>query len=437
MARARLARVPRGRAGGPAALNRPLRRWLVAELRRLRPAVAASAARCRADRYRKHFGAFGHACLLLFHGLGGGRSLRQSYAALADCPSLLAFSGLAAPDGGPGVSFSQVAASSTSRPAALLAGLVPALAERVRRLGGAARAGLPPDLRVLDSTVLRLGLRRAPRLARGTGSPRVSGVRVQVGYTPALDLPEHLLATDTRTNDAQGLGAAILGDPARLAALRGWTLAVDLGYYSHRRFARLLRAGVHLVSRLHPQAAVRAAQDRPVQPPLAALPAGRVAVLADRRVLIGSPNNRAGAPLPPLRLVIARVEPRPAAARRGAGPVEYRLLTDRWDVAAGEVVQLYLWRWEVELFPRWLESHAHLPRLLGYSRNAVELTVWLAVVVHLLALLAAHALGLGRRSPALLARLAWALAHLTADLAAAAPTAHRLTLPGWPPLPDG
>ena len=97
--------------------NRALRRWLARELAQLRPAIAASAAACDAERYRKHFDAYAHACLLLFHGLSGGPSLRQSYATVAACPSWAALSGLATDrEGTLAVSFSHFAASNTSRP---------------------------------------------------------------------------------------------------------------------------------------------------------------------------------------------------------------------------------------------------------------------------------------------------------------------------------
>jgi Transposase DDE domain len=397
--------------------HRALRRWLAGELPQLRPAVAASAAACGAERYRKHFDSYAHTCVLLFHGLAGSPSLRQSYAAFAVCPGLVALSGLGgAAEERLRVSRSQLIASNTSRPPAFLGGLLPGLVARVRRLDRPAQRALPPDLHLLDSTFLRLSLRLAPWLGLSARTKR-PGVCVQVQYAPARDLPEHILITDAHTTDVKGLDQALLDDPARLAALHDQTLVLDLGYYSHARFARLRRAGVHFISRLHPQAAYRVEEDRPVQAPLPGLEGGRISVLRG------------------LRLVTARVAPTPAAARQGHQPVVYRLLTDRWDLSAAEVVQLYLWRWEIELFFRWLKSHIRLPRLLGTSPPAVELSVWLALVVHLVAVLAAHALGYPRRSPALLRQLPFALAQLTrADVAALAPSVWQLALP-FPGLP--
>ena len=430
MPRAAAFSVPRSATPYQPALNGALRRWLARELRRLRPAVQASTAACRGERYRKHFDGVQHAALLLFHGLSGLPSLRQSYGAFAACPGLVAASGLGAPGRELGVSFSQYAASNTTRPAAFVSGLVPALAARVRQQPRAAGSLPPADLQVMDSTFVRVALHYGWLPSRGGAD--VPGVRVHVPYTPAWDLPEHVIVTDTRTTDGQAFDQTLVDDPARLAALRGRTVAIDLGYYRHVRFGRLRAAEVHFVCRRHPQAQLTVEAELPVPVPLPGSPPGRITVQRDQRVTLGSPNNRRGAVLPGLRLVTATVTPQPRAARRGAPPVVYEVLTDRWDLAAHEVVQLYLWRWQVELFFRWLKRYVHLIYLLGYSRNAVELTVTLALLVHLLTVLAAHALGWGRRSPALRTRLGWLLGQLTAaELAPAAPAAWQLPLPGW------
>ena len=441
MARALPSTIPCRPAGGPGGPNRRLRRWLVEELRRLAPVIAQSATRCRADRYRKHFAAFAHACLLLFHGLSGGLSLRQSYAAFGLCAGLVALSGLGGPaeaeaeaeaDERLGVSFSQFAASNTSRPAAFLGGLVPALLRRLRQLGHDPDLPYPLELCLLDSTFVRLGAGLAGRWLPAALPHEKRGVLIQVQYRPALDLPDHLLITPTPTNDCLGLDAAVLDDADRLADLAGRTLVFDLGYYSHARFARLRAAGVHWVVPLHAQARATTDADRLVQPAFPGWAPARITVLADQRVTLGSATNRAGAVLPGVRVVTAEVLPQPAADRRGAPPQRYTLLTDRWDLAAAAVVQLYLWRWQIELFFKWLKSHLHLGRLLGASANAVELSVWLAVILHLLTLLAARALGYARRSPTLLARLRLLLPLLTAaDLIAAAAPPQQLPLPGW------
>jgi hypothetical protein len=416
-------------------LNRRLRRWLSRELVVLRPVVEASAGRCRAEHGRKHFTSYQRVCLLLFHGLAARRSLRQSYEQFAACPGLVAASGLGVAGDSErlGVSYSQVAASNGTRPAALLVGVVEHLAHRLRR-AGAARPGGDPllgSLVIQDSTFLRLSLRLAgwlPPLAR----PRLSGVRVQVWLHPGLDLPEVIDLTSVKLNDHLSWDRSVLGDPARLAALAGRTLVVDLGYYRHTAFRDLVAAGVHVVTRCYPTTTLTVEAAHPIQPPLPDLDGGRITIASDERVTLGTPATRTGVLLTGWRRITADVTPRLRSGHRSPAPRRYEILTDRWDLAAAEVVQVYLWRWQIELFFRWLKHHLHLPHLLGHSENAVELSVWLAILVHLLALLAARALGLPSRSPLLLARLTGALIHLDpARDADPPPTARQLPLPGF------
>jgi hypothetical protein len=396
---------------------------------RLRRGIMRSAAASRADRYRKHFGSFSHAYFLLYHGLSGGESLHQTYDVFIENPDMADRAGFSVLDEKRlSVSFSQLADSNTTRPAAFLSGLIPELTAEVRAAGQTDALPMPLDLRVLDSTFLRISMKLAPWVSRSTRSTRKSGVRIQVEYTPALDLPECFLVT-TDPNDCNGMDQLILDDPVRLAAPRDQTLVVDLGYYAHRRLAKLLLADVHWVTRRHPQAKIQVEADLPVQLPLDGIGGQRITVLSDQRVTVGSSSNRYGKVLQGLRLVKARVQPLPKAAKQGAEPVVYELLTDRWDLEAAEVVQLYLWRWQIELFFRWLKSHVHLLRLLGYSRNAVELTVALSIVIHLLTTLAKQALGRKRRSPALLRRMASAFGKVSTTDIDDPPQTQQLSLP--------
>jgi Transposase DDE domain len=440
MARARARRIPpAGRAQQPH-LTRRVRRWLAGELRRLLPRLRDSAEACQADAGRRHFTAVGHACLLLFHGLSGSPSLEQSHARFASCAGLARLSGLAVLDDQGevdpdllGVSYSHFALSNTTRPAQFLAGIVPDLVARVRAAGALPEVPFPLELVTLDSTFLRLSLALSPWLPCSHRHD-IPGQRLQVLFRPAADLPEGILLHTTRTNDCQGLDQLILDDPQRLASLRDLTLAMDLGYYSHARFARLLAAGVHFVSRLQAQATVVVEADLEVQATWPELPPGRIRVLSDQRISLGSPTNRHGTVLAGLRLVRAEVAPTAAAARQGALPVVYTLVTDRFDLPAELVAWFYVWRWQIELFFRWLKVHLRLTRPLGRSPNAVELSIWLVLIVQLLTVLALRALDVPRRSPLFRCRLADAVIALTwADLTE--PVTTQLAFPNW--LLDG
>lgn len=430
MPRALAPRITQSASSGQPSINRRLRRWLGALLPRVCQEVERSAESCGAELYRKHFHSVAHACLLLFHALSGSRSPSQSYAAFHSCKALLTFSGLADsedPEGERlGVSFSQFADSNTTRPAAFLAGIIPFLIEQIRRSGSCGQ--IPPSLHILDSTFLRVCLSLAPWLPSNNRLD-VPGVRAHVQYAPGPDLPERTLITDQRTSDKKGFDELILDDPRRLEELRDHTLVVDLGYYAHRRFERLMEAGVHFVSPLHTNACFHAVESLPIQGCLPAMESARIHLVSDERGSLGRVKN--GSHLSGVRLVTAWVSPLPRASRQeGSRTILYQVITDRFDLSAEEVIQAYLWRWQIELFFRWLKSQIGMVQLLGYSRNAMELTVYLAIVLHLLTVLAARSAGMVRRSSALLNRLGTIIISLSPrELSQPKPSAYQPALP--------
>ena len=61
-----------------------------------------------------------------------------------------------------------------------------------------------------------------------------------------------------------------------------------------------------------------------------------------------------------------------------------RLITSLLDVPARVVAQLYRYRWQIELFFRWLKVHAHFAHLVSRSRNGMTLGFHVAVIATLL-----------------------------------------------------
>jgi hypothetical protein len=337
--------------------------------------VLRAAATPGADRYRKHFTAQAHLWVLLLHVLWGSRSLRITAALLAGLDRWWQQWGMAS-----SISFSQLARSSTSRPSACaetLATLVLALARR--------QAAPDPTWRLLqrtvalDSTFLRLSSQLSPWSVCGRFP---GGVRVQTMLEVGRHIPARLWLTGVETNDHTALWQQ------DLRPWRGWTLLMDRGYYGHQQLVRLLDAGVHLVMRGSDQAHYQVLTRHAI--PAAPTPDGDV-LLSDETVLLGSPNNRRGAVVAGLRLIQSR-------NRRGE---VWRVLTDRHDLTATEVVQLYRKRWQIELFYRWLKHQLGLIRPLGRSRAAVWLTVLIVLVVALLAVV------LDQRRPPGMSRVAW------------------------------
>ena len=331
--------------------------------RLLTPLVTAAATTPGADRYRKSFPAHAHLWILLRHVLTGGDSLRQTHAALAVDDAELMRLGLPQ-----GISRSQLARSSTSRPAACAEVLFAAIVQLARR-----HAPTDPAWRRLtkvqavDRTLLSLSLQRSPGSRHGGHAP---GVRIQTGLDRAGVIPRDLRLTLADVHDRRALAERDLTD------LAGWTLLIDLGYYAHKLFARLRAAQVSFVCRLHAPATYRVTATHPLDPTPTA--DGDV-IVADETITLGRPNHRKGAVLPQMRLVTSR----------NAAGTEHRFVTDRHDLTAATVVALFRKRWQIELCCRWLKDHLKALHPFGPSREAVWRTVLICAIVAILAMLAA------------------------------------------------
>ena len=46
--------------------------------------------------------------------------------------------------------------------------------------------------------------------------------------------------------------------------------------------------------------------------------------------------------------------------------------------------QLYRYRWQVELFFKWIKQHLRIKSFFGTSENAVKTQIWIAVTVYVL-----------------------------------------------------
>jgi Transposase DDE domain/Domain of unknown function (DUF4372) len=68
--------------------------------------------------------------------------------------------------------------------------------------------------------------------------------------------------------------------------------------------------------------------------------------------------------------------------------VEYVYLSDRIDLSALSIAQIYRQRWQIELFFKWLKQNLNIQHFFGNSENAVKSQVWIAICVYLAAVMA-------------------------------------------------
>jgi IS4 transposase len=59
-------------------------------------------------------------------------------------------------------------------------------------------------------------------------------------------------------------------------------------------------------------------------------------------------------------------------------------LTNNFVLPALTIAKLYKFRWQVELFFKWIKQHLRIKAFFGTSENAVKAQIWSAVCVYVL-----------------------------------------------------
>jgi Domain of unknown function (DUF4372)/Transposase DDE domain len=77
----------------------------------------------------------------------------------------------------------------------------------------------------------------------------------------------------------------------------------------------------------------------------------------------------------PLRRVVYRD---PRSGKR------FVFLSNNFDLPALIIANIYKWRWQVELFFRWIKQHLRIKSFYGTSPNAVKTQVWIAICIYVL-----------------------------------------------------
>lgn len=62
----------------------------------------------------------------------------------------------------------------------------------------------------------------------------------------------------------------------------------------------------------------------------------------------------------------------------------FNFLTNNFTIPARTVADLYRYRWQVELFFKWIKQHLRIKSFFGVSENAVKSQIWIAISVYVL-----------------------------------------------------
>src|SRR4030043_1572377 len=69
-------------------------------------------------------------------------------------------------------------------------------------------------------------------------------------------------------------------------------------------------------------------------------------------------------------------------------------ITNQFALPALTIAELYRYRWQVELFLKWIKQHLRIKAFYGTSENAVKTQIWIAISVYVLVAIIKKCLGI-------------------------------------------
>jgi len=286
---------------------------------------------------------------LLYAQLSGKKSLRDLVFSLGRHRPKLYHLGLAP------VKRSTLADANEQRPARVFAQTYFKLLSRLE--AELARQSGPRRVKILDATYVPVCESLFPW---ADFMPGKSAVKLHFLLEAETGTPQDLQVTSGQVHE--------LEVARTLSFAPGDLLLLDRGYVDFAWLYSLQQQGVGFVTRLPGHIRYQVLRENPVP--------SDSGVLADQAIRLSTAYSRSHYP-ETLRLVHYRD---PDTGK------DYVFLTNRPDLPALAVADLYRQRWQIETFFRWIKQNLKIKAFYGTSENAVLIQIWTSIIAYLLLL---------------------------------------------------
>lgn len=213
-------------------------------------------------------------------------------------------------------------------------------------------------VKVIDSTTIGLCLKK---YGWATFRKTKAGVKLHLRVTflePGVVYPDKAIITPAKPADHTQMDVLI--DEADA------TYLMDRGYLDYGKYDDYCQRGIRFVSRLKNNAVVEEMEEW-------ALPEA-AKIDRDVKVTLGKGNKR-------MKNALRMIEITDSQGR----PV--RIITNRFDLTAEEIGDMYRSRWQIEIFFRWVKQNLKFTRFFGEDENAVMNQIWVCLIAYCLLLL--------------------------------------------------
>ncbi len=182
------------------------------------------------------------------------------------------------------------------------------------------------------------------------------------------NIPSFIFISDGKMHDVNILD--------HLVPEAGAFYVMDRGYVDFKRLAKLGDAGSFFVTRAKSNMKAKRRYSRPVD--------RTTGLICDQTIVLTGFYTRKSYDRPLRRVKFNDPE-------TGKSLV---FLTNNFALPALTIARLYKYRWQVELFFKWIKQHLRIKVFFGTSENAVKAQIWSAVCVYVLVAIIKKRLGL-------------------------------------------
>ena len=217
----------------------------------------------------------------------------------------------------------------------------------------------------LDATTIDLCLSMFPwaKFRRAKGA-----IKLQTVIEIHSSIPVFIDITHAKVHDVAVLDL--------LTPEPGTFLVMDRGYLDFARLYALHQALAFFVIRAKNNLAFRRRYSQPVD--------RSSGVRSDQTGILTGPVSSTLYPAPLRRVTFYSVET----------DKRFVFLTNNFSVTPLVVASLYKYRWQIELFFKWVKQHLRIKRFFGTSPNSVKTQIWIGISVYVLIAIIKKRLGL-------------------------------------------
>ena len=318
--------------------------------------ISRTAKREMSDRYYKRFKTYDHLVTMIFATLSGSSSLREVSSIMLACEGKINHLGLSSYP-----KRSTLSDANKKRSSSVFAAIYQSIYNQYKHfLSDSNPRTLPlKDLKIVDSSTISLfsdvlkGAGRNPLEGKKKG-----GIKMHTMINAREDVPCLVRFTSAATHDHTFL--------KELDLKKGSFVVFDKGYVDYQQYHNWTLDDIYFVTRQKDNAVYQSLEEFPVDEHI------QSGVLKDERIEVVKDKQT---------ITLRRV-----AFYHEEQDRVYEFISNNFELSADKITEIYKQRWQIETLFKRLKQNFPLKYFLGDNQNAIEIQVWVSLIIGLIML---------------------------------------------------